>query len=123
LAKKYNVGWLGRVYQPGQFELGDTTNKYLTAANNMLYSLISSAIHSMGYSPHIGFIHSGSPLPFVYDIADMYKEKLCIDTAFFLTHKMAGKFERDVLVSEFIDRVIDTDLLGKIGEEIKTVCS
>ena len=26
-----------------------------------------------GYAPAIGFIHSGKPLFFVYDIADLYK--------------------------------------------------
>jgi CRISPR-associated protein Cas1 len=123
LANKYGIGWSGRQYQPGKFELSDTTNQYLTASNSMLYSIISAAIYSMGYSPYIGFIHSGSPLPFVYDIADLYKERLCIDTAFFLTHKMGGRYDREVLISEFIERTIQEELLEKIGDELKSICS
>ena len=75
-ALKYGVGWAGRNYVPGKFFLSDFTNQVLTAANAALYGIITSAVYSMGYSPHIGFIHSGSPLPFVYDLADIYKENI-----------------------------------------------
>ncbi|MCX7647228.1 MAG: CRISPR-associated endonuclease Cas1, partial [Elusimicrobiales bacterium] len=89
---KYGVGWKGRSFIPGKFEMSDTTNKILTMANHFLYSLICSIVYSLGYSPHIGFIHSGSPLPFVYDLADLYKEYLSIDLAFYLTYEMAGEY-------------------------------
>jgi CRISPR-associated protein Cas1 len=75
----------------------------------------------MGYSPHIGFIHSGSPLPFVYDMADLYKEGLCVDLAFSLTLDMAGKYNKAKVSSEFRKRVIEMDLLAKIGLDIKGV--
>jgi CRISPR-associated protein Cas1 len=121
MAKKYNVGWKGRSYQPGKFEMGDITNQYLTSANAALYGIISAAIYSMGYSPHIGFIHSGSPLPFVYDIADIYKEQLCIDLAFSLTVETAGRYEKEKISAEFRDRVIENDLLAKLGADIKQI--
>lgn len=120
-AQKYGIGWRGRSYQPGKFELGDTTNRYLTSANAALYGILSAVIHSMGYSPHIGFIHSGSPLPFVYDMADLYKEDICIDLAFALTVDTAGIYDKSRISSEFRKRVIDTDLLGRIGEDIKSI--
>lgn len=120
-AQKYGIGWRGRSYQPGKFELGDTTNRYLTSANAALYGILSAVIHSMGYSPHIGFIHSGSPLPFVYDMADLYKEDICIDLAFALTVETAGIYDKSMISSEFRKRVIDTDLLGRIGEDIKSI--
>ena len=120
-AKRYNVGWKGRQFVPGKFEMSDTTNRIMTAANAALYSIISSAIHSMGYSPHIGFIHSGSPLPFVYDLADLYKEELTIDLAFSMTAIMAGFYDRHKLASEFRKRVIDRDLLASIGPDIETL--
>ena len=82
MAQKYKVGWKGRSYKPGKFELSDITNKILTSTNTALYGVLTSAIHSMGYSPHIGFIHSGSPLPFVYDMADLYKDAFCIHSPF-----------------------------------------
>lgn len=117
-AQEYGVGWKGRSYTPGKFELGDITNQVLTACNAALYGILSSAIHSMGYSPHIGFIHSGSPLPFVYDMADLYKEHLCIDLAFSLTLEMAGKYNKHKVSAAFRQRVVDLDLLGKIGQDI-----
>ena len=119
--QEYGVGWKGRSFTPGKFELGDITNQVLTASNAALYGILSSAVHSMGYSPHIGFIHSGSPLPFVYDLADLYKEYLCIDLAFSLTLEMAGHYNRHKVSAAFRQRVIGFDLLGKIGQDIETI--
>lgn len=119
--KKYGVGWKGRTYEPGKFEVSDTTNQYLTAANAALYGILSAAIHSIGYSPHIGFIHSGCPLPFVYDMADLYKEHLCMDLAFALTLQNAGKYDRHLISEEFRKRVLEADLLGNIGNDINAM--
>lgn len=118
LARKYQIGWKGRSYRPGKFDLSDITNKILTSANAALYGILSSAIHGMGYSPRIGFIHSGSPLPFVYDMADLYKESLCIDLAFSLTLEMAGRYNRHLVADAFRTRVIEMDILGNIGKDI-----
>lgn len=120
-AQQYKVGWKGRSFTPGKFEMSDMTNQILTSANAALYGILSSAVHSMGYSPHIGFIHSGSPLPFVYDLADLYKETLCIDLAFALTAVMAGKYNKHKVADEFRRRVIERDLLACIGTDIEEV--
>lgn len=120
-AKEYNVGWKGRLYQPGKFEMSDITNQILTSTNAALYAILSSAIYSMGYSPHIGFIHSGSPLPFVYDLADLYKEYLCIDLAFALTLEMAGKYNKLKVITAFKERVLETDLLVKVVFDIQNI--
>ena len=119
--QEYGVGWKGRSFTPGKFELGDITNQVLTSSNAALYGILSSAVHSMGYSPHSGFIHSGSPLPFVYDLADLYKEYLCIDLAFSLTLEMAGDYNKHKVSAAFRQRVIETDLLGKIGQDIEAI--
>lgn len=120
-AQLYGVGWKGRRYEPGKFEMGDVTNQIYTAANAALYGILCSAIHAMGYSPHIGFIHSGSPLPFVYDMADLYKEHLCIDLAFSMTLEMAGVYNKHKMSSAFRKRVIEMDLLVKIGNDIEEI--
>lgn len=117
-AEEYQVGWKGRQFTPGKFELGDVTNQVLTATNAALYGILCSAVHSMGYSPHIGFIHSGSPLPFVYDLADLYKEQLCIDLAFSLTRELAGRYDKHKVSAGFRRRVLETDLLAKVGDDI-----
>lgn len=120
-AQVYGVGWKGRKYIPGKFEMGDVTNQIYTATNAALYGILCSAIHAMGYSPHIGFIHSGSPLPFVYDMADLYKEHLCIDLAFAMTLEMAGVYNKNKMSSAFRKRVIEMDLLVKIGNDIEEI--
>jgi len=117
-AQEYQVGWKGRQFTPGKFELSDITNQVMTASNAALYGILCSAVHSMGYSPHIGFIHSGSPLPFVYDLADLYKENLCIDLAFSLTREMAGRYEKTKVSAAFRERVIEMDLLGELADDI-----
>ncbi|SET13656.1 type I-E CRISPR-associated endonuclease Cas1e [Thorsellia anophelis] len=117
-AQKYGVGWKGRNFTPGKMELSDTTNKILTSANAALYGIICSSVHAMGYSPHLGFIHSGSPLPFVYDLADLYKEYLCIDLAFALTLEMAGMYNKELVSARFRERVIKFNLLAKISKDI-----
>lgn len=118
-AEQYQVGWKGRAYVPGKFEISDITNQILTAANAALYGILTAAVHGMGYSPHIGFIHSGSPLPFIYDLADLYKEHLCIDLAFALTLKMAGRYNKQTVAETFRSRVIGMDLLACIGDDIE----
>ncbi len=118
MAEKYQVGWKGRSFTPGKFETSDLTNQVLTSSNAALYGLLCSAIHSMGYSPHIGFIHSGSPLPFVYDMADIYKEHLCIDLAFSLTRELAGRYDKHKVADAFRKRVLEMNLLEKIGTDM-----
>ena len=120
-AIEYQVGWKGRQFTPGKFNLSDTTNRVLTASNAALYGILCSAVHSMGFSPQIGFIHSGSPLPFVYDLADLYKEHLCIDLAFAMTRDMAGRYDKNKVSAAFRQRVIEMDLLARIADDIYEV--
>jgi len=117
-AEQYQVGWKGRSFTPGKFEVSDLTNQILTSTNAALYGVLCSATHSLGYSPHIGFIHSGSPLPFVYDMADLYKAELCIDLAFHLTRELAGRYDKHKVAAAFRKRVIEMDLLAKYGEDV-----
>ncbi|MBL3580952.1 type I-E CRISPR-associated endonuclease Cas1e [Oleidesulfovibrio alaskensis] len=118
-AEQYGVGWKGRKFTPGKFELADTTNQIITSTNAALYGILCSAIHAMGYSPHVGFIHSGSPLPFVYDLADLYKEYLCIDLAFSLTRELAGIYNKHTVSAQFRQRVLEINLLDQVAKDIK----
>lgn len=120
-AEEYQVGWKGRKFVPGKFETSDITNQILTASNAALYGILCSGVHSLGYSPHIGFIHSGSPLPFVYDLADLYKEHLCIDLAFMLTRDLAGRYNKQKVAAAFRERVIKMDLLARLADDINDV--
>ena len=113
-AEEYGVPWEGRRFVPGHFSGSDTTNRFLTQCNSMLYGLICSCVHSSGFSPYLGFIHSGSPLPFVYDIADLYKQDFSIDLAFGMTARLGEHYDKKVVQEEFRKRVSDRDLLKQI---------
>jgi len=92
-SEKYGVKWEGRCYDQKNWNVGDPINRALSAANALLNSLCHAAIVSGGYSPALGFIHTGRQLSFVYDIADLYKSELTIPTAFEVTAKYPGSPE------------------------------
>lgn len=81
-SRKYKVAWKGRRYDRRKWEKGDPINRALSAANALLNGICHAAIVSGGYSPAIGFIHTGKQLSFVYDIADLYKVEITIPIAF-----------------------------------------
>lgn len=82
LAKEYGVEWNRRKYDPNNWEDSDPINQALSAANHALYGICEAAILAAGYAPAIGFIHSGKPLSFVYDIADLFKFETVVPVAF-----------------------------------------
>ena len=82
LAKRYNVKWWGRRYNPKDWQQGDIANQCLSAATACLYGITEAAILAAGYAPAIGFIHTGKPQSFVYDIADIYKFDSVVPVAF-----------------------------------------
>lgn len=92
----YNVPWNGRNYHRGNWDRADPVNRALSAANACLYGLVHAAVVSGGYSPALGFIHTGKQLSFVYDIADLYKAEYTIPVAFAATAEGTGELERRV---------------------------
>lgn len=92
-ARRYRVVWLGRNYDRGNWGATDPINRALSSANACLNSLCHAAIVSAGYSPGLGFIHTGKQLSFVYDVADLYKTRLTVPLAFRLTSESPFKLE------------------------------
>lgn len=82
MAKKYGIPWKGRNYNPDLWDKADELNIALSTANVCLYSLCHAAIVTLGYSPALGFVHTGKQMSFVYDIADLYKVTTTIPVAF-----------------------------------------
>jgi CRISPR-associated protein Cas1 len=76
------VPWAGRSYKRGEWHRTDYVNRALSAANSYLYGVCHAAIVSAGFSPALGFIHTGKMLSFVYDVADLYKTSVAIPAAF-----------------------------------------
>jgi len=81
-SRETGVPWSGRAYQSRDWNASEPINQALSAANACLYGVVHAAILSAGYSPAIGFIHTGLMLSFVYDIADLYKAVITIPAAF-----------------------------------------
>jgi CRISPR-associated protein Cas1 len=81
-SQETGVPWHGRRYQRGNWAGTAPINRAISAANALLNGLCHTAIVSGGYSPAIGFIHTGKQLSFVYDVADLYKATHTIPVAF-----------------------------------------
>ena len=81
-SKNSGVKWAGRDYKQTNWEDADDINRALSLANTYLYGLCHAAIVTLGYSPGLGFVHTGKLLSFVYDVADLYKANTTIPAAF-----------------------------------------
>ncbi len=123
MSQETGISWSGRSYDRGSWKSADPVNRALSAANSCLYGLCHAAILSAGYSPAIGFIHTGKQLSFVYDIADLYKVDLTIPLAFRMAAQNPPQLERSVRLacrdifkeSKLVERIIP-DIRLAIGE-------
>ncbi len=96
LANQYGVTWKNRNYDPNHWDSADPVNKALSSATSSLYGLCEAGILAAGYSPAIGFIHSGKPRSFVFDIADIFKFDTVVPIAFKEAAKGVGAVESRV---------------------------
>lgn len=96
LAKRYGVEWKYRNYDHTKWESGDLPNRCLSAATACLYGITEAAILAAGYAPAIGFIHTGKPQSFVYDIADLFKFETVVPIAFQTAAKKPAKPDQAV---------------------------
>lgn len=90
------VPWSGRNYQRGDWMKADPINRALSAGFACMYGVCQAGIVSSGYSPALGFIHTGKQLSFVYDIADLYKVQMVVPIAFAITAETEKGVERRV---------------------------
>lgn len=98
-AQQYGVEWYGRRYDIKDWEKGDVINQCLSAATSCLYGVTEAAILAAGYAPAIGFLHSGKPLSFVYDIADLIKFDTVIPVAFKIAASHPHSPDRQVRIA------------------------
>ena len=122
-AKSTGVVWRGRKYDPKDFDAQDVINQYITVGNQLLYNICRAAIYNLGYSPAIGFIHTGHMDSFVYDIADLYKADIVIPTAFKLgslkgiDHKQMRIDCHKAMKEKGLLKIISKDIFKLFGEE------
>jgi CRISPR-associated protein Cas1 len=122
LAKRYGVKWKGRRYDPKDWEKGDVVNRCISAATACLYGITEAAILAAGYAPAVGFIHTGKPLSFVYDIADIYKFDTVVPVAFKIAASSPANPDKAVRLA-CRDIFRETKILKKIIPGIEEVLS
>lgn len=99
LAKQYGVEWHGRRYDPKDWDKGDLINRCISAATSCLYGITEAAILAAGYAPAIGFLHTGKPLSFVYDMSDIIKFETVVPVAFQIAAKKTYSPDQDVRIA------------------------
>ncbi|TCP41355.1 CRISPR-associated Cas1 family protein [Rhodovulum marinum] len=127
LARQYGVYWKRRAYDPADWQAGDIPNRCLSAATACLHGLTEAAVLAAGYAPAIGFLHTGKPLSFVYDIADLYKLETVVPEAFRIAGQ-AAKGKLDMAPDRAVrlacrDAFRRTGLLARIIPAIEEVLS
>lgn len=122
IAKQYGVEWHARDYDPEKWNASDLPNRCLSAATACLYGVTEAAVLAAGYAPAVGFIHSGKPLSFVYDIADLFKFDSVVPVAFQVAAHRVKEPERAVRL-KCRDIFRETHLLDRIIPTIEEVLS
>lgn len=116
-AREAGISWSGRSYRRDSWDNADPVNRALSAANACLYGICHAAVVSAGFSPALGFIHTGKMLSFVYDIADLYKADITIPVAFEAAAQAEKGLERRVRLAcrdEFVSRRLLSRILPDI---------
>ncbi|TSH99047.1 type I-E CRISPR-associated endonuclease Cas1 [Verticiella sediminum] len=116
LARQHRVDWQARNYDRQQWDAADVPNRCLSAATSCLYGITEAAVLAAGYAPAVGFIHTGKPLSFVYDVADLFKFETVVPLAFHIAAKNPPQPERAVRLacrdlfrsSKLLARIIPT---------------
>jgi CRISPR-associated protein Cas1 len=122
LARETGIAWSGRAYRRGDWGSADPVNRALSAANACLYGLCHAAIVATGFSPGLGFIHTGKLTSFVYDVADLYKVDVTVPIAFEAAREGSAAIEararracRSAFVQERILERIVPDIQRVVG--------
>lgn len=120
LARQHGIQWRSRDYDHTQWGSGDLPNRCLSSATACLYGICEAAILAAGYAPAIGFIHTGKPQSFVYDIGDLFKFETVVPVAFRIAAKKVAEPERAVRLA-CRDAFRETRLLRRIIPTIEEV--
>lgn len=96
MARRHGVSWSGRNYDHTKWDTADLPNRCLSAATACFYGITEAAVLAAGYAPAVGFIHTGKPLSFVYDIADLFKFETVVPVAFRVAAKAPAEPEMEV---------------------------
>lgn len=82
LAQQYGVNWAGRRYDRDDPDATDRVNQALNHASAAVRASAMVAVAATSTIPQLGFIHEDSSNAFALDIADLYRETVCLPAAF-----------------------------------------
>ncbi len=116
-AEQYGVRWTGRHYTRQDWFQADPINRALSSASACMYGICHAAVVSSGYSPALGFMHTGKQLSFVYDVADLYKTEITLPLAFSITAESPKDVEARVRHAAR-DAYREKRLLQRVVEEM-----
>ncbi len=120
LSKEYDVEWNGRKYDVNDFESGSVVNQALSVGNVALYGLVYSVIAAMGFSPGLGFVHTGHDLSFVYDVADLYKGEISIPIAFQIASLATSSDDVERMTRLKVrDAFVETKLIQRVVKDLQ----
>ena len=91
LAQQYGIRWAGRRYDRADPEATDRVNQALNHSSAAVRAAAMIAVAATSTIPQLGFIHEDSSHAFCLDIADLYRESVCLRAAF----SAVRQFERD----------------------------
>jgi len=118
LGEQYVVTWKGRNYDKSNWNLADNINRALSTANASLYALCAAVLCSLGYLPSLGFVHDAGTLPFIYDVADLYKEITSFPAAF-QSMRQDPNDKGDLVRTLLKERVEQEKLLQRIPKDME----
>jgi CRISP-associated protein Cas1 len=125
LARQHGIAWNRRAYDRQDWEASDIPNRCLSASTSCLYGITEAAVLAAGYAPAVGFLHTGKPQSFVYDIGDIFKFETVVPAAFKVAARAArGRLDmplESAVRRECRDLFRRTNLLERVIPTIEEV--
>lgn len=91
LARQFGIHWAGRRYDRTDPEATDRVNQAVNHGSAAIRAAAMIAVAATSTIPQLGFIHEDSSKAFCLDIADLYRESVCLPAAF----RAVKEFERN----------------------------
>lgn len=91
LAKQFGINWAGRRYDRDDPEATDRVNQAVNHASAAVRAAAMVAVAATSAIPQLGFIHEGSSQAFCLDIADLYRETVCLPAAYRAVKQMESE--------------------------------
>ncbi len=129
LARQFGLHWAGRRYDRSDPEATDRVNQAVNHGSAAIRAAAMIAVAATSTIPQLGFIHEDSSNAFCLDIADLYRESVCLPAAFRAVKQFeknpkeplerharrsaARALNENQVIASMIDRI--KSLFGKVG--------